>query len=334
MKQEHKVSIIITAYNESARISEKISNTIALDYPPDLLEIIVASDGSDDGTDEIVSGFQEVRLVVVPGRVGKEATQDAAVKTSVGEITVFTDVATILEKDALRRISAQFTVLEVGALSSEDRFIVADGKVSGEGVYVRYEMALRKLEGTFNTLVGLSGSFFACRRQVCHDWNNSIPSDFGTALRCAKQGLRAIPAPGLYGYYKDVSDPKKEYNRKVRTILRGINGLRSEPRALNPMENGWFALQLWSHKVLRWSGPLLLAGALIGSLLLALDSTFGRVILAIQLAFYSIAMFPSQFVPGYLRLPKYFVMTNLAIGHALILSFRGVNKVAWQPSQR
>ena len=143
-----ELSLIITVHNEEARIREKLDNTLALDYPRDCLEIIVASDFSVDATDSIVGSYanQYVRLVRADQRNGKEYAQLCAIREASGEILVFSDVATAIPAEAFRLLVAAFADERVGALSSEDRFISNDGRVAGEGAYVKYEMWLRRLE--------------------------------------------------------------------------------------------------------------------------------------------------------------------------------------------
>ena len=191
------VSYIITAYNEEKRIKEKIENSLGQDYPKEKLEIIVASDCSSDGTDEIVRSFEEngIKLVRAPERKGKENAQKHAVDAANGEILVFSDVATVLKPDGISNIVRNFSDPAIGCVSSEDKFVDKDGNVSGEGAYVKYEMFLRKLESKVNTLVGLSGSFFAARRQVCENWATDLQSDFNTLLNSVKLGLRGISDP-------------------------------------------------------------------------------------------------------------------------------------------
>src|SRR5271169_1734804 len=135
-----RVSFIITAFNEESRIRQKIENTLDQDYPKDRLEIIVASDCSSDSTDDIVNSYslRDVKLVRAPERKGKENAQKYAVDSASGEILVFSDVATILQKDGVSNIIKNFHDPTVGCVSSEDRFIDVDGKISGEGAYVRY----------------------------------------------------------------------------------------------------------------------------------------------------------------------------------------------------
>ena len=168
-----RLSLIITAHNEEARIREKLENTLEIDYPRDRLEIIVASDFSTDATDSIVESYadQGVRLVRADERKGKEYAQLCAIRASDGDILVFSDVATRIPGNALRILAHRFSDEQVGALSSEDQFVSNDGRVVGEGAYVKYEMWLRRLESDRAGLVGLSGSFFAARREVCDDWD-------------------------------------------------------------------------------------------------------------------------------------------------------------------
>ena len=155
------VSLIITAHNEAARISAKLDECLELDYPDDQLEIIVASDASTDQTDIIVRryGDRRVTLARANERHGKEYAQSVAIRAATGEILVFSDVGTTLRPDALRNIVAPFSNASVGAVSSEDSFLTQDGGIAGEGLYVRYEMWLRRLESRVFSLVGLSGSF-------------------------------------------------------------------------------------------------------------------------------------------------------------------------------
>ncbi len=218
------VSFIITAYNEERRIVAKLENSLQLDYPCQRFEIIVASDCSTDGTDDIVRKYASsgVRLIRAVERKGKEAAQQLAVSETSGDILVFSDTATTLSQNAITNIVKSFNDPSVGCVSSVDRFMDADGKVSGEGAYVRYEMLLRTLETKVNTLVGLSGSFFAARRQVCAPWASDLQSDFNTLLNSMRLGLRGISDPDSVGYYKNLADDTKEYQRKVRTVLRGI----------------------------------------------------------------------------------------------------------------
>lgn len=212
---------MIACRNEVRRLRHKIENALAVDYPR--LEVVVASDASDDGSDDVVREYaaRGVRLIRSPERRGKEYAQGLAIAGTSGEIVVFSDAGTDLPSDSLRHLAQNFADPRVGAVSSEDRFISEDGRVVGEGAYVRYEMWLRRLESRRAGLVGLSGSFFGVRRSVTGRWNPSIPSDFACALYSVQAGLRAVSDPRVVGVYRDIKDPSKEFSRKVRTAVRG-----------------------------------------------------------------------------------------------------------------
>lgn len=334
------VTIVITVHNERARIERKLANTLEIDYPKDRLQIIVASDASTDDTDKIVKQFvaQGVILIRAEERHGKEYAQSLAIRAASGDIIVFTDTGTEVPKDGISRLVQNFTDPNVGAVSSEDRFISRDGSLAGEGAYVKYEMWLRRLESERAGLVGLSGSFFAARREICQMWDTQAPSDFNTAINCARHGKVAVTDPKVIGYYADIKDETKEYRRKLRTVLRGMSGLARHAEVLNPFKYGLFAFQLWSHKVLRWLVPWFMLGALGSSLLLWWTHEIYRLAAVVQIAIYggvAVAhMFPSLRRKLFLRIGYYFVQVNIAIAHAAILFLAGERMTVWQPSSR
>lgn len=334
------VSLIVTAYNEAARIRDKLDNTLEIDYPRERLEVIVASDCSSDETDAIVGEYADrgVRLVRAAERLGKEHAQLCAIREARGEILVFSDTATRIPPEAIRRLVAAFADPGVGAVSSEDRFITQDGGLVGEGAYVRYEMWLRRMESRLAGLVGLSGSFFAARRAVCEHWDIHSPSDFNTALNCARLGLKAVTAPEVLGYYRDLKDPAREYQRKLRTVLRGMTGLARHLEVLDPRSFGLFAVQVWSHKLMRWLVPWFLLGLLAVSLALAGRHWVYTLALLGQLAFYGLAL-AGQLSPalrrvGAVRIVYFFVQVNVAIAQATLLFLRGRRMTTWTPSSR
>ncbi len=334
------VSFIITAYNEELRIKDKIENSFQQQYPKERLEIVVASDCSSDKTDEIVRSYASsgVRLIRAVERKGKEAAQKLAVSQTNGDVLVFSDVATTLPSDGIANIVKAFHDPTVGCVSSVDRFVDAQGNLSGEGAYVKYEMLLRQLETKVNTLVGLSGSFFAARRTVCSPWADDLQSDFNTLLNSMRVGLRGISDPHSVGYYKNLSDEKKEYQRKVRTVLRGIAVLMRSLPMLNPFQYGMFAWQLFSHKLCRWLVPFAMIGAGISNALLATQSSLYATLLVGQLLFYvtaaAYALFHWMPKSSVLRLPSFFVVVNLSILDAWMRYFRGDRVFRWEPSKR
>lgn len=334
------VSFIITAYNEEKRIREKLENTLAQDYPRDRLDIVVASDCSTDGTDDIVRSFYSsgVRLARLPQKGGKEAAQKHAVGSTSGEILVFSDVATSLPASGTRTIVKNFADSTVGCVSSVDRFVNPDGQVSGEGAYVAYEMWLRRLETTVNSLVGLSGSFFAARRGVCLNWAPDLQSDFNTLLNSVRSGLRGVSDEESVGYYRNLADEQKEYERKVRTVVRGISVFMRSLALLNPFAYHLFAWQLVSHKLCRWMVPFALIVAFLTNAVLAFEEGLYRTIFVGQVMFYGLAALYlwSQRVPkvALFTLPSFFVMVNLSILDAWFRYLRGDRILYWDPSKR
>jgi hypothetical protein len=330
-----RVSFIITAHNEAARIRAKIENTLAQDYPAHAFEILVASDCSSDGTDDIVREYSpRVRLVRARERRGKEAAQGLAVQSASGEILIFSDVATALAGDGVTTMVANFADPTVGCASSIDRFVDPDGRVSGEGAYVRYEMFLRTLETRVNSVVGLSGSFFAARREVCARWASDRQSDFSTLLRAVELGLRGVLDPRTAGYYRNIADDRRELDRKVRTVVRGLHVLASNARMLNPFRHGLFAWQLASHKLCRWLVPLAMVGAALANAILVPRSAFYALTMSLQCAFYAIALAGLRTGAPGLRLPAYLVRANFAVLLAWIRFVRGERIALWNPSDR
>ena len=182
------------------------------------------------------------------------------------------------------------------------------------GAYVKYEMWLRRLESDRAGLVGLSGSFFAARREVCDDWDIYSPSDFNTALNCAKQGMVAITCPEVVGIYK------------------------RHPEVLNPLRMGLFAFQVWSHKIMRWGVPWFMLVFAVATLMLQGQGTIYTLALVAQIAFYGLAL------AGWLsaslrenmlvRLVFFFVQTNLALAQATVSYLAGKRMTVWTPSRR
>ena len=334
------ITLIITAHNEERRINDKLVNTLALDYPREFLEVIVASDCSTDDTDGIVMSYadQGVRLVRADERKGKEYAQLCGIREAKGDILVLSDVATRIQPDALLKIAGAFSDPTVGAVSSEDRFVSREGNVVGEGAYVRYEMWLRRLESERAGLVGLSGSFFAVRSELREGWDIESPSDFNTALNCAKKGMIAISCPEVIGVYSDIKDPRLEYRRKLRTIIQGITAVYRHPEVLNPFKLGLFAFQVWSHKVWRWMVPWFMVVFFVVSLLLSGSHMFYTLAFCAQLLFYTVVIL-GHFVTGIrehmlVRIPYYFVQVNFAIAAATVKFLCGQRINVWTPSER
>lgn len=328
------LSVVIAVHNGEQALAQKLESTLALDYPGEL-EILVASDGSTDGTNRIAEGFASrgVQLVALDARRGKEAAQAAAIAKARGEILVFTDVTAELEPTALSAIVRPFADPSVGCVSSEDR-VDSDG---GEGAYVRFEMALRRLENEASSLVGLSGSFFAVRREFGSPWPIDLASDFRSALEAARRGKRAVSEPQARARFKAMEDPAREWHRKVRTIRRGIAVLSSYRDVLSP-RHGRVAFSLWGHKVARFTSPFALMIAGLASAALAPLSPTATLLFALQAAAYVLGAaslaspLVARFMPA--RLAGFFMLVNASMLVAWMHHLRGERAVVWEPTRR
>ncbi|MCH8083878.1 MAG: glycosyltransferase family 2 protein [Myxococcales bacterium] len=328
------LSVIIAVYNGEQKLLRKLEATLALEYPSPI-EVIVASDGSTDGTDLITREFADrgVTLIRSEGRRGKEAAQANAIQHASGEILVFTDVGAELEPDALRQIVRPFCDPNVGCVSSED---IVDSS-GGERSYVSLEMWLRRLETRTSTLVGLSGSFFAVRRSLASPWPEDLASDFRCALESIRRGYRAVSEPRAGARFQATEDHGIEWQRKIRTVRRGIAVLAAYRELLHP-RFGRAALALWGHKVARFTSPFALLGILAGSALAAAESGLAATLLIAQLLVYALGVLAltvrevgAHSIP---RLAGFFLLVNAAILVAWVYHLSGRRAVMWQPTQR
>jgi len=199
-------------------------------------------------------------------------------------------------------------------------------------------MWLRKLESSANSLVGLSGSFFACRSSICKDWDILVPSDFNTAINSIRNGYIAVTDPELLGYYPTIKDDTREFHRKVRTVLRGITALFHNVELLNPIKYGFFSFQLFSHKLMRWLVPWFMLLILFINLLLLDQHMIYRLVLLGQALFYLTAFAGYLYKPlrnnKVIKIVYFFVQVNLAIAQAMIMYVTGNRITRWEPSKR
>src|SRR5215468_7626228 len=264
-----RVSVIIAAYNEELDIAAKLKNTLALDYPQERMEIIVASDCSTDRTDEIVRSFrmQGVILYRQPDRFGKTVAQNRAVKASSGEILVFSDATTMYEPDAIRKIVRSFADPEVGCVAGQLIYVDAAASAVGKGCrsYWGYEKFLRRCESHVGSLVGVSGCLYAVRR-ICHaKLASDMIDDFAIAAEIHLQGLRVVYEPEAIAVEDACRRAKDEFRMRVRVIKQTMSALHRYRHTLNPFRHKMFAFQMISHKALRYAVPFLLIVAFIAS---------------------------------------------------------------------
>ncbi|HMO18610.1 MAG TPA: glycosyltransferase [Oligoflexia bacterium] len=353
------VTIIIAARNEESHIRDKLESTLRLSFSTrsdndqsksnytvaqelesvsPRVQVIVADDASIDGTEDIVRSFASRGVILsrLKDRGGKELAQKEAAKIASGEIVIFTDTKVELEQGAIPLILSYFPDPSVGAISSVDK-VIDSSKKSGEGLYVKYEMRIRELESKLSSLVGLSGSCFAVRKEIALEIDERIPSDFGLLMATIRRGLRGRHAPDVVAIYHAVVDADKEFNRKVRTVLRGMSALFLNIDVLNPARFGFFSFQIISHKLYRWGVPIFFLVLLFSSFLLSGEFIWGLIFLA-QLLFmvagYASYVSPDLRSKSVFKLCLFLLLSNAAILVAWYKYLSGERLVAWDPSQK
>ncbi len=336
------VSLIITAYNEAAVIREKLENSLALDYPQGKLQIIVVSDGSQDGTDPLVARYadQGVLLRRMEPRSGKTAAQNAGVRLATGQVLVFTDANSIYAEAALKELVRPLADPAVGCVCGELQYTNpgGEGAGKGEGFYWRYEQFLKNRESLLCSLVGANGSIYALRRELFDELAPEIISDFVMPLRVWRKGFRVVYAPRALAVERSAKSFGEEFRRRTRIIARSLHGLRTEAGVLNPFAHPGFAFQVASHKLLRWLVPLFLVLAFASSLALA-DQEPYRTLFRLQAGFYLLALagnlWPARLGRvGLFYIPAHFCAINLGALVGLGKFLAGNRYIVWQPVSR
>jgi cellulose synthase/poly-beta-1,6-N-acetylglucosamine synthase-like glycosyltransferase len=333
-----RVAHVITVHNEEARIASKLENSLGLTGPPGGVETIVVDDGSTDGTESVVRTFASRGVVWVPHpRAGKEAAQIAALRATSCGVIVFSDASTRIDRGSLLEILAPFADGDVAAVSGTDRPDDAESG-TGEDLYVRYEMALRRAESRAGSLVGLSGCFFAVRREIADALLPEVPSDLGSALLAIARGKRAVAQDRATCSYASTTEVEREFARKRRTALRGLRCLWAYRRAVS-IRRPLVSWEILSHKVVRFLSPFLLClslaclcvGAARGerAALLALPP----VLIGIAIAVASAASGPMRRASS-LRAAAFFLVSNVAVLAAWLDLLSGKRLATWTPTSR
>lgn len=337
---EPTLSLIITAYNEERAIRQKIENSLALDYPKERLEIIVASDCSGDRTDEIVEEYEErrVELVRQPHRGGKTAAQNLAVEHAAGEIIVFSDATSMYRPDALRMLVRNFADEFVGCVAGKLIYVDPEKTDVGTGArsYWEYETLLKESESRVCSLIGVSGCIYAVRRASYKPMYPEACSDFLIATVVFRQGLRTVYEPEALCTEETNQIGEKEMRMRVRVISQTFTDLWRNRDMMNPFRSGFYAVQLVSHKLLRYSVPLFITATFVSSAALAFSSFLFLIMFALQMLFLAAAasawaLERAGVRLGPLSIPYYFLLTNVASVAGFLQFLRGERYAAWEP---
>jgi hypothetical protein len=258
-----------------------------------------------------------------------------ALAATSGEIVLFTDVAVRMNPDAIRTLVSNFADRRVGCVSSEDATLETVG--NAEPIYISFDALLRRMEGAVRSLINVSGSLFAARREVCKNWPERISSDFFVPLHSIEAGYEVVVDTRVAGYLGSVK-VADEFPRKVRTIVHGLDVFFTHLRLVNPFVYGLVAWELLSHKFFRWLLPFGFIAALISNCFLWNDGTFYRVALVMQILFHLAGILPRRFTSLLRLLPlkvaSFFMIGNLSTLQAWILYCKGERFQTWEPSRR
>lgn len=333
-----RISVLIAAYNEQDVIEKKVRQTLALEYPPEKLEVLVLSDCSTDRTDEIVSAFPDgrVRLLRMPERRGKTHAQNQGAKQAKGAVLVFSDATTIYHPQALRYLACNYRDPNVGAVSGRYKYFdPGDQSPTGLGssAFWNYENLIKAMQSRIRTISGCCGCIYSVRTTAYTELPDDVISDLVQPLHVIREGYRVLFEDRALAYEETTKSAAEEFAMRVRIVARAMRGLLSVSDLLKPWKFGWVSFQLWSHKALRWMAPLFLISLFAANLLL-LGSSFYRLSLAAQLFFYAAAMM-NVLLPVHrawkpLGLPLYFCTLNAAALAGLAELCRGRKYVTWQ----
>ncbi|MCI0569614.1 MAG: glycosyltransferase family 2 protein [Myxococcaceae bacterium] len=333
------VSVVVAAYNEEACIAEKLRNTLALDYPADRFELIIGSDGSSDATDAIVRGCADPRVCLSTApRAGKTSVLNRCIPCASGDLILLSDANTRVAPDALRKLVRHFEDPEVGAVCGKLRLVNPTREDYEESAYWAYECRIKEAEGRWGAVVGANGGLYAIRRRLFTRLPPStIVDDLVIGLRILSRGYKVVYDAEAVAEEETTEDYQREFGRRARIAAGNFQSLRLVPSLLNPAA-GFPAFAFWSHKVLRWGAPALMAVALVANLLLLHRGAYVATFLA-QLAFYLLAYLGRLGVlPGALRRAAsaayYFVSMNAAIVVGFWRFVRKTQQPAWERTAR
>ncbi|WNG22114.1 glycosyltransferase family 2 protein [Cystobacter fuscus] len=334
-----RVSLVVAAYNEASCIQQKLGNSLALNYPAERFEVLIGSDGSSDGTDELVMACTDERVrLSAAARGGKTSVLNRCIPMAGGDIVVLSDANTMIEPEALQRLVRHFEDPEVGAVCGQLRLYNPTKAEYEESTYWTYESLIKFYEGKRGAVMGANGGLYAIRRSLFQPLPAStIVDDFVIPLRILEQGYKVVYEPEAVAHEETTEDYDKEFGRRARIAAGNFQSLRMVPRLLSPLA-GFPAFAFWSHKLLRWCAPALMALAFLANLFLV-NSIFYRFTLVGQVLFYGLALLgKTGALKGSARrvasVAYYFVTMNLAIAVGFWRFLRNSQRAAWDRTAR
>lgn len=336
------VTLLISVYNEERIIDAKIRNSLNLNYPSNLLEIIVVSDGSTDNTNNIVNKYKQngVLLQHYDGRIGKTACLNQAISKCNGEIVIFSDANSMYDREAVRHIVRHFQKDDIGLVTGRTKYLVeSDDRVTeSTSLYTILEVLTKRLESRIGSCIGADGAIFAIRKKIYSPLAPHDINDFVLPLTVVEKGYRVILEEQAFCLEKTAQGSKGEFNRQVRITNRTLRAIFNHRHLLNPFKYPLISFEILSHKILRFLTPLFLAAIFTSSLFLADRSVFLMTIFVLQISLYVSLLF--FYKAGYTvknrlyALFASFIMVSIAylIGWQKYLS--GETFATWEPDRK
>ncbi len=337
-----RVSFVIAAYNEEKVIADKLDNTLELDYPAELLQIIVVSDGSDDATPGIVDNYAKDNVLNLhqPERRGKSAALNRSLAHVSGDIIVFSDANNDFNQRSVRELVKHFGDSRVGGVTGAKRIYQNEERESarGDSLYWKYESKIKKAESILGSITAAEGEIFAVRASLIDSIDpHKINDDAAITFDLVKRGYRVLYEERAVSMEQASNELTDDFRVKVRMTAGGFQTIVNEFSFLIPPRN-WFAFTFFSHKILRWVTPWLMLLLLVANLFL-LDDFYFRALFVSQLMFYGLAICGwlkrhSPDLPTLLYVPMYFCYMNLALLVGFLSFVRGIQGVNWSKASR
>jgi cellulose synthase/poly-beta-1,6-N-acetylglucosamine synthase-like glycosyltransferase len=339
-----EVTLLIAAYNEQDYVKAKVENTLQLNYPKEKLKQIWITDGSNDNTPELLRAYTQVEVLHRPERAGKIAAMNRGIKFVKTPIVIFSDANTLLGKESIMKIAEMFSDPKVGCVSGEKRIFNAEeeaASAAGEGLYWKYESALKRWDAELYSAVGAAGELFAIRTELYNEVEpDTLLDDFIISLRVAMKGFKIDYDPEAYAIETASANVKEELKRKIRIAAGGIQSVVRLYPLLNIFKYGILSFQYISHRVLRWTiTPLCLLAVLIINAFLAFNSTTYLVLFLLQFLFYIFALTGWMLENKKLKIkiffiPYYFFIMNYAVFMGFGRYIKKSQSVNWERAKR
>ena len=334
------VTLIISAYNEEQVIEKKVLNSLAINYPRDLLNIVVVSDASNDGTDQIVEKFSEQGVVLSrhEGRIGKTECLNRTVPESRGEIIIFSDANSIYDINAVSELVKHFRNPEIGFVTGYTKYTSSQtGGLTAEpiGLYSRLEHMAKSLESSIGSCVGADGAIFAIRKKLYTSLKPTDINDLVIPFTIIEKKYRGIFEINAFCLEPTAKNLEKEFRRQVRIANRTIRAIVNHRILLNAFRFGMFSFELFSHKICKLLVPLFMLSCLTTNLFISNRSIIYAAFLALQAIFYTLAFLkiPRKGLSSLFEIPKTFTVANFAIALGWLKYFKGETYTTWGTSR-